>query len=184
MASLVHALDRYTPKQLGENNNVEYTWSHEMNERIVQFFFQLVRSKKTNKLENTLFTLLSEIKKNEKKYIKQMEMLYLLIGQTRDLVNGKGEYNLTFMMLYEWYKFYPDLAEFGFWTCVIPTSEIAAAKFPHEHQYGSWKDVKYMIDYIKTQLAKENPSLTESEVIAMAKKHGFVRYMLSKIYTT
>ena len=47
MSSLVSALDKHTPKQIGENNHVEYTWSNDINEKIVQFFFQLVRNSST-----------------------------------------------------------------------------------------------------------------------------------------
>lgn len=37
MASLVSAMDNYTPKRVGENNHVEYGWSNNLNEKIVQF---------------------------------------------------------------------------------------------------------------------------------------------------
>ena len=43
MASLIQALDKHTPRQVGENGHVEHGWSHDIDEKIVQFFFQLVR---------------------------------------------------------------------------------------------------------------------------------------------
>ena len=42
---LFSALDIHTPKQLGENGHVEYTWSHNESELINQLYFQLVRAK-------------------------------------------------------------------------------------------------------------------------------------------
>ena len=36
-------------------------------------------------------------------------LLYKMIGQTRDIIDGKGECSLTYMMIYTWYDFYPEL---------------------------------------------------------------------------
>lgn len=44
MASLVAGLDNYTQKMIGEKGNIQYGWSNSLNEKIVQLFFQLVRS--------------------------------------------------------------------------------------------------------------------------------------------
>ena len=38
MAALLHALDNYTPSQIGENGHVEYGWSNSIQEQIVQLF--------------------------------------------------------------------------------------------------------------------------------------------------
>ena len=54
MSAIVAALDKFTPKRLGENAHVEYSWSHQLDEKIVQFFFQLVRSKNHTDLQNQL----------------------------------------------------------------------------------------------------------------------------------
>ena len=45
MSAIVSALDNATFKRHGENAHVEYGWSHNLKEKIVQFFFQLVRTK-------------------------------------------------------------------------------------------------------------------------------------------
>ena len=42
-ASLAAAMDSHTPKTIGENGHVEYTWSSDIKERIIQLNFQLVR---------------------------------------------------------------------------------------------------------------------------------------------
>ena len=44
MAELINALDNYTPTQFGENSHVEYRWSNNIQEKILQFSFQLTRT--------------------------------------------------------------------------------------------------------------------------------------------
>ena len=44
MAALVNALDNYTPTQFGENGHVEYGWSNSIQEKILQFSFQVTRT--------------------------------------------------------------------------------------------------------------------------------------------
>ena len=41
MASLISALDKHTPSQIGENGSTEYTWSNSIRESIIQLNFQL-----------------------------------------------------------------------------------------------------------------------------------------------
>ena len=57
------ALDQ---RKLGENNHHEYTWSESsFEEHFSQFYFQLVRSENTEKLEIKLEEMLIKIKNNE-----------------------------------------------------------------------------------------------------------------------
>ena len=135
MTSVVSALDQYTPKQLGENGNVEHSWSNALYDRIVQFFFQLVRSEDHLDLEKNLRDILSTFRGQESKYIVQMCLMYKLIGQTRDIIGGKGEQQLSFMQLWVWYEFYPALALQAFDHFVLLNGDESI------HPYGSWKDV-------------------------------------------
>ena len=57
--SFVDALDNHTMKSIGENGNVEYTWSNNFKEKFTQFYFQLVRTKDTTDLEKQLTDLLT-----------------------------------------------------------------------------------------------------------------------------
>ena len=59
-------MDKYTPKQIGENIHVEYTWSHDLDEKIVQLFFQLVRTKSLDDISKKHMTILQKIKTKEK----------------------------------------------------------------------------------------------------------------------
>ena len=105
MSKFVSAIDNHTPRQFGENASVEYGYSNNLNEKIVQYFFQLVRTEETSNLERHLFEMLNFIKGNENYYFSELTVLYKIIAQTRDIVAGKGEYNLCFMELYIWYNF-------------------------------------------------------------------------------
>ena len=152
MAALINALDNYTSKQIGENGHIEYSWSDNIKEKILQFSFQLVRTSENNGLKDILTDMLTILHHNvTSKVIVERElamgylsMLYRMIGHTRDIIDGKGEYNLTYMMIYTWYDFYPELAKFAL-KCLVDLGD------RNIHQYGSWKDIKYFCDYTKIQ---------------------------------
>jgi Mg-chelatase subunit ChlD len=152
MAALVNVLDNYTPTQIGENGHVEYGWSNSIQEQIIQFSFQLTRTSNIQALENILILILLNLSKkvrNENLPVKEvarghLSVLYKMIGHTRDIIDGKGEYNLTYMMIYTWNKFYPKLAEFAL-KCLVDLGDRTI------HQYGSWKDIKYFCEYCKSR---------------------------------
>jgi hypothetical protein len=143
-SSIIKKSDFLTPKQVGNNGNVEYTWSTNTNirEKILQFSFQLVRTteKQMEKLEEILRDILQNLKQSEKsdETVAYLSLMYRLIGYTRDIMYGKGEYYLTYMMIYVWYDYYPELSIFAL-KCLISTND--------SHPYGSWKDMKRMCDY-------------------------------------
>ena len=153
MAALINALDNYTPKQVGENGHVEYGWSNDIRERIIQFSFQLVRTIENSNLKTILNDILTVLKYNatsnsimERELARgYLSVLYRMIGHTRDIIDGKGEYNLTYMMIYTWYDFYPELAKFAL-KCLVDLGD------RNIHQYGSWKDIKYFCDYVKSEI--------------------------------
>jgi hypothetical protein len=60
-----------------------------------------------------------------------------LIGHVRDIYFGHGERDLSYMMIYVWYKFYPVLAIYAFHQFVIGNSP-----------YGCWSDIKYFCKFI------------------------------------
>ena len=142
MASFISALDKHMqPKQFGEKGHVEFSWTEDKDQLIVQFFFQLVRTKDTQDLQQKLRYLLTKLCWDTDQ--GQLTTLFKLIAQTRDIVSGKGEYNLAFMQLAIWWEFYPDLAVEAFKLFVKGQDN------PLDHQYGSWKDIKYMCLYLK-----------------------------------
>jgi hypothetical protein len=154
MAALINSLDNYTPTQFGENGHVEYGWSNSIQEKILQFSFQLTRTNEAGvlKLSNVLTELLTNLKykiDNGTLYDRQLARghlltLYKMIGHTRDIIDGKGEYTLSYMMVYIWHKFYPKLALFAL-RCFVTLDN------KDIHQYGSWKDLKYFCNYCRNQ---------------------------------
>lgn len=157
MASLVEALDHYTPKQIGEKGHLEFSWSHDVHERITQFSFQLTRTNNSHiykSLALQLTQILTDLKTRylngegqgtqmlKDEYIEYMSILYRMVGHTRDIIDGKGEYTLSYMLLDVWYKMYPELAKFVLKYFVINENL-------RIHPYGSWKDIKYLYKYSK-----------------------------------
>ena len=142
-----------TVKQYGEKVHVEYGWSYDLRERILQLSFQLVRTndpKRLQSLQDIYYQLLLELNMKYKMALSSLEKdmsldflknMYKLIGQTRDVIEGKGEYTLAYMMIYCWYLIAPELACYALRTFVTTTSH------SKEHPYGSWKDVKYFCNY-------------------------------------
>ena len=147
MSALINALDNLTPMQRGENGQAEYTWSNSIRERIVQLSFQLTRVSQPSilaDLANKYDSLLTDIKAlSHAEYVSILSILYRLIGQTRDMIDGKGEYTLAYMLLTVFYKHHPELAKFAFRYFVLGDNEMVV------HPYGSWKDVKNLIKYIE-----------------------------------
>ena len=175
MSLLVSALDNFTPTQLGENGSSEYGWSNSVRERILQLSFQLTRTRDANtinKLAIQTDKLLKYIKSSyicREEYIEYMSIMFRMIGQTRDIIDGKGEYELSYMLLEVWHNNHPELAKFAFKLFVIFGDGT-------QHPYGSWKDVKYLykknklsplvqygctllLDQLKDDLISDKPSL-------------------------
>ncbi|MCJ7802155.1 MAG: DUF2828 domain-containing protein, partial [Candidatus Marinimicrobia bacterium] len=162
MATLVAALDNYTPTQIGDNCHTEYGWSNNIREQILQYSFQVTRTTPDTlcdlgqRLENMLTSLKNTINVGslpEREVARgYLSILYRMIGHTRDIVDGKGEYSLTYMMIYAWYKFYPELAKFAL-KCLVDLGDKTV------HQYGSWKDIKYFCQYCKSQCGVEKHEL-------------------------
>ena len=150
MAALVKALDNQTPIQLGEKCHVEYGWSNNIQEKILQFSFQVTRTNENglHRLDMVLSEILMNLKYKidigtlpEKEVAKGLlSILYKMIAHTRDIIDGKGEYTLSYMMIYTWHKFYPELAKFAI-TCFLTLDNNDL------HPYGSWKDLKYFCEY-------------------------------------
>jgi len=160
MTATILALDNHNPKQSGKNGHMEYGWSNSIQERILQFSFQLTRTNETvtQSLSIVLRDLLTFLKSKvvaktnftpfsiaEREIARgHLSILYRMIGHTRDIICGKGEYNLTYMMIYTWYDFFPELAQFAL-LCLVDLGDKKV------HQYGSWKDIKYFCEYCNNQ---------------------------------
>ena len=157
MSALVELLDK--GMQLGENQHCEYAWNEDdIKEQIVQLSFQLVRTKEdqievlSKKFEGLLKTLSENSHKAETQ--AYISTLFKMLGHTRDIVSGKGEYSLSYMLLYGWYKYYPSLALYALETFVLSESKEA-------QPYGSWKDIKYFANYCRLKSKNKHHELIE-----------------------
>jgi hypothetical protein len=185
MSALISALDNFTPSQIGENGSCEYTWSNNVRERIIQLSFQLtrVRDENTiNRLSEQTDKILKDLNGSYKasiisreEYLEYMSIMFRMIGHTRDIIDGKGEYTLSYMLLGVWNIHHPELAKFAFKLFVLPLPLEEAAD-NNLHPYGSWKDVKFLykrnkssslaqygcqllLNQLRTDSLSDNPSL-------------------------
>jgi hypothetical protein len=180
MSALVNALDNFTPTQIGENGHVEYGWSNSIREKILQFSFQVTRTDENgvDRLHVLLKDMLRVLKQkhelsSDEESKAYLTMLYKMVGQTRDIIDGKGEYALTYMMIYTWYEFYPDLAFFAL-KCLVDLGDKTI------HQYGSWKDIKYFCRFVNNKTNDERHPLIQNAIVLvntqLRKDMGYVVY--------
>ena len=160
LSELLKTINENTsPKKYGEKGHIEHGWSKDIRERILQFSFQLVRTSDTNieKLQNIYYQLLYELLIKYKFPTSALEKdmstnllknLYKMIGHTRDTEEGKGEYALSYMMIYTWYYISPELACYALKTFI--KCEYINQK-QYKKPYGSWKDIKYFCNFCKSR---------------------------------
>jgi len=132
-------------------------------EKILQLNYLLVRTDN----QDTLFSLstllrdiLNGLQENVEtgeisvgEYTECMIVLYKMTAYTRDLVAGKGEYTLAYMMIVVWNDFFPGLAKYAL-QCFVLSPE------PYLLQpFGSWKDMKYFCDYCLEDNVRKNMDL-------------------------
>jgi len=152
MSASIAEFDKHTPIQVGENGHQEYTWASDVREKVLQLSFQLTRTSDVSGVEKQLRSLLIALSGPnsivaESVCKELLIVLYKMIGHTRDIVDGKGECMLTHMMIFTWYEFYPELAKYALFSCVL--SEMVEDATKKEHPYGSWKDIKYFCNFAK-----------------------------------
>ena len=119
---------------------------------IVSFSFELTR-KKTDvelfllgKRLNSILTILKmsifscDDHPSIHSLVSVLVRLYRLIAFTRDIRAGKGERDLTYMMIYEWSIFFPIPAWMALQACV--------------EWFGSWKDIRGFCNYVRKRSPK------------------------------
>ena len=117
-------------------------------EQIVSLYFQ-ANSKTSESLQclaDLLKNLLDYLILNMPLTRDYLILLYRMIGQTRDCFSfGKGEQQISYMMIFVWFSFFPDMACYAIRSFVV-------GKYP----YGSWRDIKYLCQYVRSQTGNEN----------------------------
>jgi len=152
---MISALDSL-PVRIGENGHVELDWSNDIQEKIVQFDFQCVRtnsagiSNLASILDDILLQLTTRTYKTDDEKVKRntcLTTLFKIIGKTRDINGGKGEYTLAYMMIWVWYNHFPILAKVAIQLFVMDP-HILNEEDESQEPYGSWKDIKYFCKYV------------------------------------
>ena len=157
--------------QHGENNHLEYKSVSTsslvtLQEKIMQFSFQLVRTSNETGFSTTaeetreiLSIIMSGVKTSDKgsdDYNMCVDMgiiMFKLLAQTRDIICGKGEYALFYVMLLEWAKIDFRFFEYVIETLVYDVESVESVEtVSKQHPLGSWKDMKYFLTYMKEQL--------------------------------
>lgn len=145
--------------RLGDNDHPELEWSNDMQEKIAQFDFQCVRTTEAgiSTLAQILDEILGELTRcTDANHRELLVLLYKIIGKTRDIHGGKGEYALSYMMIWVWYKYYPVLAKTALRLFVL-----GAPKHALDTPYGSWKDMKYFCKYVLDQTGDKSHPLIQ-----------------------
>jgi hypothetical protein len=155
MSATVETLDSFIQTRISKIGYVELDWSSDIQERIVLFDALCVRTDPYGVSALALFLdgLLRDLSINsldgniENARKNFLTVLYKIIGRTRDITGGKGEYNLSYMMIWIWFKYFPRLARGAFQMFVMDPHDYDL-DFVSQVPYGSWKDVKYFCKYI------------------------------------
>ena len=151
--NLSKRIDEFYIQFTDNNKNIEYL-AKELSE-ILQILSVKINDTKSNIETKIPFTDPKEL----------LIRLYRLIGQTRDIYGGRGEYTLAYMMIWEWYKIFPQMAMHAFYYFVIDLSYT-------DPPYGSWKDMKYMCSYALSQCNND---------IEKALNHHLVKYSIDML---
>uniref|UniRef100_A0A6C0DRK5 TROVE domain-containing protein n=1 Tax=viral metagenome TaxID=1070528 RepID=A0A6C0DRK5_9ZZZZ len=122
-------------------------------EKVVSLYFQANRKTAealitfSELLKSTLDYLVCRLSVDYQESKNYLTLLYRMIGQTRDCFShGKGEQQVSYAMIYVWYSFFPDLSLYA-------ARSFVSGKYP----YGSWRDIKYLCQYVRSQSNENHP---------------------------
>jgi hypothetical protein len=152
-----------------------------LKEFFVQFYFQCVLSSDLQELEEKFESLLLESSSADKRKCSNTNFLDYVVKlclQNRDIKSGKGLTQTTYMMM-------NTLAYYSYETGTLPRDTIVKIlkgfvtnKYDedtktYQHPYGSWKDVKYFLEYFWKS--------TRYEYVA-ANKCGIIEEIIREVY--
>lgn len=125
-------------------------------ERICYFYLNLIRKSShrnvlelSKQLTDSLGLLKTCIRKSQDEYLPYLSLFYRMLGQTRDIIYGKGEHEISYMMILVFYEVFPILAIYAVYRYVQPIDGL-------DVPYGSWRDIKYLCEYIREHSLKGN----------------------------
>ena len=148
-------------------------------ETIVSIYFQLQRNHNFSNVHTLynkvvdLFKLLYS-KKDDKSLFRYVNVLYRMIGQTRNVIHGKGEHDMTYLLILAFYTYDPSYSLFALHRLVYPL-------LPDVHVFGSWRDLPYFCDFVRNH-ASENHALIYYAIELMNNQlyRDYITYQFSK----
>tara|TARA_Y100000389_G_scaffold114666_1_gene111812 strand:+ start:3801 stop:5630 length:1830 start_codon:yes stop_codon:yes gene_type:complete len=153
-------------------------------ELFVQYYFQCVLSSDIVELREKYELLLIE-SCNSKKYsnIDFIQYVVKLCLQNRDIKRGKGLTNTTHMMLntIAYYCYEKNVLEKNLFVSILKSfvcdkyNEVTNKK---EHPYGSWKDIKYFLNYFLIDCNYEYKNVTKMAIIDDIIKKIYIPQMI------
>ena len=166
-------------KNFGENDHPQESWvSNCYGDLFNKLYFQLTRQS-NNKVDINIITnyeyLINEgINTNNEFLIK---ILISLLFQTRDILCGKGEYNLFYNILPIWNKYWHKINNTYLKKPLLLLFDTKAINnnyiYHFSHPYGSWKDIKYIFNSFRLNL-----NLNKEGIISECKKEGILSYII------
>ena len=147
METIISGLDEQNNYKIGEKGHIALDWSSKVYELMMQVDFQSVRTtnndlddynRKLNKIYNIIY--------NDKD-INALKMMYKTIGYMRDILHGKGEYNLAYNQIL---IFYENMKQINEKMGVELTKKMIESfvNMENQHPLGSWKDLKNLNNLI------------------------------------
>lgn len=115
-------------------------------EKIVYFYYNLTRTKDLTTLASQFDDFVQVLKKDvstNKTYEQYAFIIYQLTLQTRDQYNGKGEHDVSYLLIDVLFKHLPNLAIACLYQFVFPCYKNQA--------YGSWRDIKHLCHYTNNE---------------------------------
>jgi len=190
-ATAAEAVSGAAPVVLGENMNPAFGYTTAMvsTERLMQMYNDMTRMSEGNWNSAEMRTLRTMLREtlgathamikgelpttpDQRVLAKKIgRLLCLLVGHTRDIVDGKGERTLAYWLIAEHFRVAPGLAvglvrHLVRLYRVVPHGEGAgsAVLAGEGHQYGSWADVKRLAVFLRDhyEATVEHPLIQEA----------------------
>lgn len=127
-----------------------------MKNKIVQLFLNSGRKNNINEikkiyvlLDDILTTIKDKLNNNDINrdiIIHYLTITFKILINTRDIFHGKGERDISYCMIYCWYKHFPSIAKHAIKLFVIPSIINESKNSP----LGSWLDMKHLCCFSKT----------------------------------
>jgi hypothetical protein len=194
-SSLAIPSEKQNDIQYGENNHIEYKWSNNQQETILQLSFQMIRTDDSSQKQQLANRFVKCFMTGS---IDDRKLMIKLLAHTRDIECGKGEYAISITIIKELMKqsCYKNMCidlmcEFvGFnnkSNKTIPTvqtikpSAESAETTDKTKPYGSWKDMKYLfnelqycpvelINVINAQIANDLDNMNKGKQCSLVAK--------------